>query len=80
MKYKAKYHHLDLEVYQEDGKWVVLAKDQFYTSNLSNKFDIAQGAKLAATGNADLHLKKFYEDMPYESLPQERIRWVEVKA
>jgi hypothetical protein len=80
MKYKAKYHHLDLEVYQEDGKWRAVAKDQFYTSNLSDKFDTAQEAKHAATGNADLHLQEFYEDLPYESLPPERVRWVEVEA
>lgn len=79
MPFKAKYHHLDLSVYTQAGKWRASAKDPLGRETLlENEFATAETAKGAALGNADLHLKHHYPEIDYVQLPAERIRWEEV--
>jgi hypothetical protein len=80
MIYKAKYHHLELEVQGADSAFCAFVKDTVKSLNttLDNVFPTVEAVKHGAMVAADGHLQEHYKgEVEYAPLPAERIRWVQ---
>lgn len=78
VKYRAKYHHLDLMVYQTGRAWRVRIADSQLPANdrVEEKiYHSPEEAKYDAKAAAHAYLQEFYKDHSYASVPEAEIRW-----